>query len=381
MRKLAVLTAVCLGLAGLVPAGAAAQPLAAPSTAGAGVASTTMTVVADGLNAPRKVLFDQARRRVLVAEAGIGLQNTGPCGYAERGLYMCLGLTGSIFQYSTSGAPSRRIVTGLPSTAIQALPNVVIGVHGLSLRDDRLTAVFGLLGNVPFRDSLGADAALMGQAVVMEDNGPLRPLADIVGFENGLTPGVEADPYGVVTGSYGTVVVNAGGPGTDRGNDLLLVQPNGTVSRLAQFPERPSLTNPSVNIRTVPTAVAHGPDGAFYVGELTGAPFYAGEARVWRVVPRAAPTVLADGFTTIIDLAFDQQGRLVVLQTGNNPFNTEQDGALIRIEADGQRTVLASAGLKNPGGLAIAGDGVFYVSTRTASGGGVGQLVEIRTQG
>lgn len=379
MRRLAVFTAIALGLAGLAPAVPAVASV--PPVPDGGGHGPTIQVVAEGLNAPRGLVYDRNRHRVLVAEAGIGLQNTAPCGFAERGLYMCLGHTGSIFQYSTSGAPSRRIVTGLPSTAIQALPDVVIGVHDLSLRGNRLTAVFGMLGNRPYRESLGAGAAAMGQAVVIEDDGDPRPFADVVAFEDGLNPGVEADPYGVITGPYGTVIANAGGPNTDKGNDLLLVRPNGTVSRLAQFPERPSLTDPNVRIRAVPTSVAQGPDGAFYVGELTGGPFFAGEARVWRVVPGHAPTVYAAGFTTIIDLTFDDRGRLLVLQTGNDPFDTTQDGALIRLDRHGNRTVLASAGLTNPGGVAVAGDGVFYVTSGLASGGGVGRLLKVRAHG
>jgi hypothetical protein len=40
--------------------------------------------------------------------------------------------------------------------------------------------------------------------------------------------------------------------------------------------------------KTVPNSVAQGPDGAYYVGELTGVPFEAGAARVYRVVPGRA---------------------------------------------------------------------------------------------
>jgi hypothetical protein len=373
VRRLAMLTVATVGLAGLTGL--------APGAVASGEGAAVVQVVADGLNAPRGLVYDRGRDRVLVAEAGIGLQNTGPCGYAERGLYMCLGHTGSVYQHSTSGAPGRRIVTGLPSTAIQALPDVVIGLHDLSLRDGRLTAVFGLLGNKPYRESLGAGAAAMGQAGTIDGTGQVRPFADVVSFEDGINPGVEADPFGVITGPFGTVIANAGGPNTTQGNDLLLARPDGTITRLAQFPERPSVTDPNVRIRAVPTSVVQGPDGAFYVGELTGTPFFAGEARVWRVRPGQPPTVYADGFTTIVDLAFDDRGRLVVLQTGNDPFDTEQEGAIIRVDRHGNRTVLASAGLPNPGGMAMAGDGVFYVTSRMASGGGVGRLLKVRTSG
>ena len=358
-----------------------------PGAAQAVEVTATLQVVAEGLNAPRGLVYDRAHGRVLVAEAGVVAQNTGPCGFAERGLPMCFGLSGSVFEYSESGpagaagpadAAGRRIVTGLPSTALQGGPTVVIGLHDLSLRDgDQLVASFGLLGSKPYRESLGAGAAALGQLAKINDSGKVRPFADVATFIDQRYPNhLESDPYGVATGDYGTVIANAGGH-TSQGNNLLLVRHDGTIIELAQFPDRPSLTDPTDTITAVPTTVAQGPDGAFYVGELTGAPFYPNEARVWRVVPGQAPTVHAQGFTTIIDLAFDDQGRLVVLQTGANPFDNTLDGALIRIEPDGQRTTLASAGLRNPGGVAVAAPGVFYVTTFNASGGGVGQLVRV----
>jgi hypothetical protein len=375
--RLAVLAAA-LGLTGgaLQPATAMAQQADTPR------ATSTIQVVAEGLNAPRGLVYDRDRHRVLVAEAGVLAGNTGPCGFAERGLPFCLGPTGSIFEYSESGQPSRRIVTGLPSTGLQEGPPVVIGLHDLSLRGDRITAVFGLLGNLPYRESLGPGAALLAQAVTIDAAGRVRPFADIIAFEDRLYPGEpEANPYGLATGRFGTVVANAGGP-EFAGNDLLLIKRDGTIVQLAQFPARHPAANPADTIESVPTSVALGPDGAFYVGELTGAPFYPGEARVWRVVPGRSPTVYAQGFTLIIDIAFDEHGRLIVLETAQtDPFDTTQDGSLIRVERDGRRTVLASAGMKNPGGVAVAGRGVYYVTTETASGGGVGQLLRIRVPG
>jgi len=49
-------------------------------------------------------------------------------------------------------------------------------------------------------------------------------------------------------------------------------------------PRFPQPTDP------VPTGLARGPDGALYVGLLTGVPFAPGAASVYRVVPGQAPT-------------------------------------------------------------------------------------------
>jgi len=56
------------------------------------------------------------------------------------------------------------------------------------------------------------------------------------------------------------------------------------------------------------------------VSELTGVPFTAGVARVYRVEPDGgAPEVFLDGFKTIIDLDFGPDGSLYVLQHATGP--------------------------------------------------------------
>jgi hypothetical protein len=67
-------------------------------------------------------------------------------------------------------------------------------------------------------------------------------------------------------------------------------------------------------MQSVPTSIARGPDGAYYLGELTGFPFPQGAARIYRVEPGRAPTVYAKGFTNVIDLAFGREGSLYVLE-------------------------------------------------------------------
>jgi hypothetical protein len=358
------------------------SPVGATTQQSQPAVTSTITVVANGLNAPRGLVYDSAMRRVLVAEAGIQAQDTGPCGEAERGLPFCLGLTGSILQYNESDGSTQRIVTGLPSAGLQLPLSVVIGLHDVILRGEEIVAAFGLLGNQDYRTSLGPDAANMGSVVTINGSGKVKPMADIVGFEDQFyADRPEADPYGLAVGSYGTMLANAGGPHSE-GNDLLLISPSGVITQVAQFPERAPGANPSDTVESVPTCVVQGPDGAFYVGELTGAPFYPGEARVWRVVPGQAPTIYAQGMTLIIDMAVDEQGRLLVLETAqDNPFDTTQDGTLLRIEPNGDKTVLASAGMKNPGGIAVAGPGLYYVTAGNASGGGEGQLLRIQVTG
>ena len=68
-------------------------------------------------------------------------------------------------------------------------------------------------------------------------------------------------------------------------------------------------------MQAVPTGVVEGPDGFYYVSQLTGFPFPAGGANVFRVNPRTGTyTVYATGFTMAMDLDFGDDGTLYVLE-------------------------------------------------------------------
>ena len=100
--------------------------------------------------------------------------------------------------------------------------------------------------------------------------------------------------------------------------------------------------------QAVPTTVTQGPDGAYYIGQLTGFPFAQGAANVYRLVPRGQPQVFASGFSSIIDIEFGADGSLYVLEIAADLFACEIlggpcEGRLTRIAPDGTRTVLASA--------------------------------------
>ena len=372
----------------------AAGPAAQAQGAGA------VEVVAEGLDTPRGVIYDNRTGQVLVAEAGTGgpsLQAGGICGLATGNARYCYGDTGAIFRYSSRNGKARRIIKGLPSianyNAAGTTKRSVLGLHDLSRGPRRqLQGVFGLSGTQnPFRDAQlvgsGAPRALaLGQAVrFIGLSGKYRLLADLAAFEQAVNPHTEnpfgapiidSNPNGMVSGPYGTVVADAAG------NDLLRVRPGGGIEPLAVFANR---TLPQFNdfSESVPTAVAVGPARAFYVGELTGFPYYKGQARVWRVVRGRAPAVYAEGFTNIADLTFDDRGRLVVLEMAREglfPLTAGQDtvtGRLVRVEFSGTQTTLATTGLENPGGVAYAGGNVFYVTNRTTGVGATGQLLRV----
>jgi sugar lactone lactonase YvrE len=131
-------------------------------------------------------------------------------------------------------------------------------------------------------------------------------------------------------------------------------------------------------MQSVPTSIVRGPDGALYVGELTGFPFPVGGASVYRIDPDAfgPPQVYATGFTNVVDLAFDEQGTLYVLELRKfGLLSPNPTGALVRVGPGNTRTEIASTGLVMPGGVAIR-NGIAFVSNFSVVPGG-GEVVAI----
>jgi hypothetical protein len=359
-----------------------------PPAAAAG--GPRLTVVATHLNNPRKV-FVAPNGAVYVAESGTGGRDT--ClgtGAAES----CVGLTGSITRLAHG--VQQRVLSRLPSVAhrdgTQAEGPADVDVHGgrydVLVQDAAVTPRGA--------NELGPDGAVAGD-LVSSPPGKAAPsvLVNLAAFEaarnpdHGAGPGakfgdppIDSDPYAFVRYRGGFAIVDAAA------NDLLWARPDGTVKVLAVFPTRreplPAAARArigapagmtSIMTQAVPSSVAVGPDGALYVGELTGVPFRPGTARVWRVVPGRAPAVYASGFTTISDIAFSGKDMLVLELTTKGLFGPRSPGAIIRVTRNGVRSVLASRGLSYPTGLAV-GNSAIYVANDGLSPG-TGELLRL----
>ncbi len=132
----------------------------------------------------------------------------------------------------------------------------------------------------------------------------------------------------------------------------------------------------------VPTSVVLGPDGYYYVGQLTGFPFPVGGASVYRVAPGGGtPVPYATGFSAIVGLAFGPDGSLYVVQIARDllaGFNmNDWTGALFRIAPDGTRTELAAGQLFAPGGVTVDREGTVYVTNKSILCG-AGEVLRIR---
>jgi hypothetical protein len=220
-------------------------------------------------------------------------------------------------------------------------------------------------------------------------NGRWRSIADLGTYEAEhdpdhvffVNPRPDSNPFGLLAAPSGRafLVADAGG------NSLLHIAANGNVSTYAVF--EPHLEG-TRRRDTVPTSVELGPDGAYYVGELTALPPTAGAANIYRVhTAGAPPEVCLSGFSLIIDLTFDGDGNLYVLQHSTVPVQQTSPGVVIRVQPDltqsdvcsqyqaGTRTTVVS-GLTRPTSVLAGPDGALYLSNRGISPE-IGQVIRI----
>jgi len=359
-RVLILLGAVILALTGALPASSAPG----------------VEVVASGLDNPRGLAFSPDGA-LYVAESGTG--GSGPCFDGPEGP-SCFGHSGAVTRVDRRG--QTRVLTGLPSfaqapSASDPGGGFAIGPSDVSfLGRGGMYVTVGLGLDLDFSNTI-PELSDMGELVRgRESRGDWRSVADLAEFEDGENPtGDErnVNPNSVLAMPGSQVVADAGA------NDLLRVATNGSISVLAIFPDRlvdapPFLGLPpgtQIPMDAVPTSVTQGPDGALYVGQLTGFPFPVGGANVYRVVRGQAPQVYASGFTNIIDVAFDERGTLYVLEIFQNGLlSGDPTGALIRVDGNGTQHVVMSDGLITPGGLVVHKGAAYVSNCGTCAGGG-----------
>src|SRR6185437_13872070 len=112
---------------------------------------------------------------------------------------------------------------------------------------------------------------------------------------------------------------------------------------------------------------------------LTGFPFIPGAANVYKVDTRTgAQTVVASGFTNLMDHAFGRDGTLYALSIDDNGLLAEgNEGAIYAIDRAGNKTKLAlpAGTLPMPGGITATRDALYV--TINAGSPGNGQVIRI----
>ncbi len=362
-RRLALFV-LSVALAALVAAPASAHRWESPE------------VVASGLDNPRGLDVDR-HGTVFVTEAGTG--GTAGCVTGPEGEEICAGETGAVTKAWRGG--QKRIVSGLPSLAAPG-GNEAIGPSDLELVDWGILLTVGLGADPASRAGFGDLGARFGQLYKLPRYGALRHIADIAGYEASANPDgglPDSNPHSVTSKWGRAFVADAGG------NSLVRVGRSGRISTVATFPSQvvdapPGIPDlpPQIPMEAVPTSVAFGPDGALYVGQLTGFPFVPGAANVYRVVPGKAPEVYASGFTNITGIDFDRYGNLYVVEiAANGLLSGDPAGALIKVDRHGKRTTIASEGLVAPTGVTVGAHGDLYVSNHGTEAG-AGEVLRFR---
>jgi len=191
----------------------------------------------------------------------------------------------------------------------------------------------------------------------------------------------ESNTYGLAGLADGSVLV-----ADAAANAVRRVQTNGTIETVVHLPVQTISTAavgdphlpPTLPAEAVPTSVAVGPDGAWYVAELKGFPFTPGASRIWRIKPgtqdvtcdpTAAKTadcsLYVSSLTSIIDITFGQHAALYVLELakngvlaveGGDPNSPTPPGVLLKLQG-GKRTEFAKGQITLPGGVSINPNG------------------------
>ena len=326
------------------------------------------TVVMCGLDNPRGLVFDH--EVLYVAEAGRGGLGaaTRDCFVGQAGGMRCYAPNGAISQLSDG--VQQRIVSNLPSHA-NLQGRQAIGPHDIAFAGGMFVAI-GLQQPPGFRERFPFLAGFARVAEILPD-GQWQSVADLGAYEAEhdpdqpyyTPPKLDTNPFGLLAiPGHDLLVVDAGA------NAVISVDASGTASTHVVLAPHPADSRDD----SVPTAVERGPDGAYYIGELTGFPIVPGAANIYRQQHGAeAAEVCLSGFTLVIDIAFDLRGRLYVLEHGGQLLRitprrqsaADRDGqpVLCAQYGGGQREVLVT-GLTSPTSLVVSRDGAVFVSNR-----------------
>jgi sugar lactone lactonase YvrE len=264
------------------------------------------------------------------------------------------GLTSRISTISADGERTT-VIDGLPSNQTSPeLGNLVSGVADIAFIDETLYYLMAGAGC-----SHGHPDVPNG-VFRLEPDGTATLAADLSAF-------VQANPVAAPNpgdfepdeGAYdlaeldGELYVSESNHGA-----LDRVSPDGAVQRIIDF----SATEGHI----VPTAIAIGEDGNLYIGNLTPLPYPNGGAVIYQLTPDGELTLYAEGLTTVLGAAFDDQGQLYVLETSTDnpeapPFFHPDSGRVVRLTQDGGWETVAT-GLSFPTGMTFGPDGTLYVS-------------------
>ncbi|MGI8686944.1 MAG: ScyD/ScyE family protein [Thermomicrobiales bacterium] len=369
VATVATIFALCLSLSSV-----AAQPPPGPPSGGGPPGgpggpppppSANVSIFATGLEGPRGLRFG-ADGSLYVAEAGMGgtTSTVGTCQQVPNGVGPYTGgKTARISKVDASGKVTT-VAQGLPSArdamGAQSAVSGVSDVEFISGTLYALTAGGGCshgnpdLPNGVYKVNADGTTTLVADLSAFVKSHPAAK-PDAEDFE----PDGDFFSMTQVGGNLYAVEANGG--------QLVKITPDGQVSRVVDF----SATMGHI----VPTVVAYR-DGNFFMSNLDTFPV-TGHSKIFKVTPGGDISVVTNGLSAVLGIAYDSQGRLYALQMSTVPNSGPVPGSgnIVRMTASGTWEVVAS-GLFFPTGMTFGPDGMLYVSNM-GFGPPTGQIVRV----
>ena len=313
-----------------------------------------VSVFAAGLNNPRGLKFGPDGN-LYVAEGGIGGANSTE-GCCEQVIPPVGPYTGS----ATGSRISKIDANGNRTTAVDNLPSSQTSAATGNLTSGAADVAF--IGNTLYILMGGAGCSHGVPQVPEMPNGVLRVNGDgstelianlsafVMAFPVAHPEPDDFEPDGTW---YSIIAV---------GGNLYAIEPNhGELDQITPEGQISRVTDISASQgHIVPTAIAY--RGNFYVGNLNTFPVVPGSSKIYKITPSGQISVFAEGFSTVLGVAFDNRLRMYVLETSTVAGPpTPGTGKVVRVDRPGHQTEIAS-GLTFPTGMTFGPDGALYVS-------------------
>ncbi len=359
-RSIKLLVTIALFAAAVIAIGpsarAAAADLARSSLARSlADVSPNVTVFSTGLNNPRGLKFGPDGS-LYVAEGGTGGTNStaGQCDQVpDAGPYTGSKTGARISKISPTGEKTT-VVDNLPSSQTNPqLGGLVSGASDVAFVGNTLYILLSGAGcshgvsempNAVLRANPdGATSTVVDLSAYLKANPVKNPSKE------------DFEPDGTW---YSLIAV---------GNDLYALEPNhgeldkittdGKITRVVDISDSQG--------HIVPTAMAMGTDGNFYVGNLGTFPA-AAKSKILKITPAGQIGVFAQGLTAVVGVAFDSKGTLYALETSAPSTSPDAPivpgtGRMVRVSSTGTLEPVAT-GLTFPSAMTFGPDGRLYVS-------------------